>query len=85
MSPYVKTPVLESFFNKVPDRAREASNLIRNRQNFTKFTGEHLCQSLFFNKAAGLRTTTLLKKSSGVTGTKSRQVRLKDFWAHTLA
>ena len=23
--------------------------------NFTKFTGKHLCQSLFFNKAAGLR------------------------------
>ena len=24
-------------------------------RNFTKFTGKHLCQSLFFNKAAGLR------------------------------
>ena len=23
--------------------------------NFTKFTGKHLCQSLFFNKVAGLR------------------------------
>ena len=22
-------------------------------RNFTKFTGKHLCQSLFFNKAAG--------------------------------
>ena len=31
-------------------------------RNFTKFTGKHLCQSLFFNKAAGLRTATLLKK-----------------------
>ena len=30
--------------------------------NFTKFTGKHLCQSLYFNKVAGLRTTTLLKK-----------------------
>ena len=30
--------------------------------NFTKFTGKHLCQSLFFNKVAGLRPTTLLKK-----------------------
>ena len=26
------------------------------------FTGKHLCQSLFFNKAAGLRLATLLKK-----------------------
>ena len=29
-------------------------------RNFTKFTGKHLCQSLFFNKVAGLRP--LLKK-----------------------
>ena len=28
---------------------------------FTKFTGKHLCQSLFFNKVAGLRPATLLK------------------------
>ena len=31
-------------------------------KNFTKFTGKHLCQSLFFNKVAGLRPATLLKK-----------------------
>ena len=31
-------------------------------RNFVKFTGKHLCQSLFFNKVAGLRPTTLLKK-----------------------
>ena len=31
-------------------------------RNFTKFTGKHLRQSLFFNKVAGLRPTTLLKK-----------------------
>ena len=30
--------------------------------NFTKFTGKHLSQSLFFNKVAGLRAATLLKK-----------------------
>ena len=46
-------------------------------KNFTKFTGKHLCQSLFFNKVAGLRhrcfpvnfvkflTTTFLQNSSG--------------------
>ena len=32
-------------------------------RNFAKFTGKHLCQSLFFNKVAGLRPATLLKKS----------------------
>ena len=31
-------------------------------RNFTKFTGEYQCQSLFFNKVAGLRPVTLLKK-----------------------
>ena len=31
-------------------------------KNFTKFTGKHLCQSLFFNKVAGLRRATLLNK-----------------------
>ena len=31
-------------------------------RNFTKFTGKHLCQGLFFDKVAGLRPATLLKK-----------------------
>ena len=31
-------------------------------RNFTKFTGKHLCQSVFFNKVAGLGPATLLKK-----------------------
>ena len=33
-------------------------------RNVTKFTGKHLCQSLFFNKVAGLNSTTVLKKTS---------------------
>ena len=31
-------------------------------RNFAKFTGKHLCQSLFFNKVAGLNPAKLLKK-----------------------
>ena len=31
-------------------------------ENFAKFTGRRLRQSLFFNKVAGLRPATLLKK-----------------------
>ena len=31
-------------------------------RNFTKFTRKHLCQSLFFNKAAGVRLATFSKK-----------------------
>ena len=32
-------------------------------KNFPKFTGEHLRQSLFCNKIAGLRSATLLKET----------------------
>ena len=31
-------------------------------RNFVKFTGKYLCQSILFNKVAGLRPATLLKK-----------------------
>ena len=31
-------------------------------KSFAKFTEKRLCQSLFFNKVAGLRYATLLKK-----------------------
>ena len=31
-------------------------------KNFPKFIGKHLYQCLFFNKVAGLRPATLLKK-----------------------
>ena len=31
-------------------------------RNFAKLTGKHLCQSLFFNKVAGVRPATLFKK-----------------------
>ena len=31
-------------------------------RNLEKFRGKHLCQRLFFNKVAGLRLATLLKK-----------------------
>ena len=31
-------------------------------RNFEKFTGKHLLQSLSFNKVAGLRPATLLKR-----------------------
>ena len=31
-------------------------------RNFAKFTWKNLCQGLFFNKVAGLRISTLLKK-----------------------
>ena len=33
-------------------------------KNVTKFTGKKVCQSLFFNKVAGLRPAALLKKET---------------------
>ena len=47
--------------------------------NFAKFTGKHLCQSLFFNKTAGLRLALLLKKDSG---TGCFLWILGNFWEH---
>ena len=46
---------------------RSQSNIIHRRCSLrkgvlVKFTGKHLCQSLFFNIVVGLRTATLLKK-----------------------
>ena len=34
-------------------------------KNFTKFTGTHLCYSLFFNKVSGLRPAIFLQNTSG--------------------
>ena len=33
-------------------------------KNFTKLTGNHLCQGLFIDKVAGLRLVALLKNNS---------------------
>ena len=33
-------------------------------KNFAKLTGKYLCQSLFFNEVAGLRSATSLKKEA---------------------
>ena len=33
------------------------------KRNFAKFTGKHLCQSLFFNKVANLRTYEISKNT----------------------
>ena len=41
---------------------RKISQCILPFRNFEKFTRKHLCQSRLFNKVAGLRTVTLLKK-----------------------
>ena len=48
-----------SFRGSRPDVFCE-TNVLR---NLAEFTGKHLCQNFFFNKAAGLRPATLLKDS----------------------
>ena len=44
-------------------------------RNFTKFTGKHLCQSLFFNKVAGLCKSTFFTENLSTTA--SEKSRLK--------
>ena len=57
---YREIPVLESSFwrSSLPEVFCKKEVL----ENFAKFKGKHLCQSLFFNKVAGLRPATLFKK-----------------------
>ena len=33
-------------------------------KNFSKITGKHLCQGLFFNKVAGLKACNFIKKDT---------------------
>ena len=57
-------------------------------ENFTKFTGKHLCQSLFFNKVAGLRpavaaseqgpTKTIKQCKTKLTTSKDAYKKAKD-------
>ena len=49
-------------FRNFPKVATRCSMKIGVLRNFPKFTEKYLCQSLFFNKVAGLRLATLLKK-----------------------
>ena len=50
------------FIQKQPQKCSMKKGVLK---NFTKFTGKHMCQNLFFYKVAGLRLATLLKKDSG--------------------
>ena len=59
--------VLLSFTPKITNSNERSSNRSCSvkrdvLRNFAKFTGKHLCQSLFFNKVAGLMPKSLLKK-----------------------
>ena len=46
-------------FGKLQNSHQRCSIIKGVFRNFTKFTEKHLCQSLFFNKVAGLRTPFL--------------------------
>ena len=53
------TRFFDKFFRSSHQRCSMKKGVLK---IFTKFRGKHLCQSLFFNKAAGLGPATLLKK-----------------------
>ena len=57
-----KTNKLQSYFPKYRSSRSEVFCSKGALRNFGNFAGKHLCQSLFFNKVAGLRPATLLKK-----------------------
>ena len=58
--------VLRCSFNRFCEtRYAEAATSVKKSvpRYFAKFIGKYLCQSLFFNKVAGLRPATLIQKS----------------------
>ena len=60
---YGEIPVLEfSFWRSSPPEVFCKNEVLK---NFAKFKEKHLCQSLFFNTVAGMRSATLLKRDSG--------------------
>ena len=59
---FCEKDVLENFAGKQLCFHQRCSMKKGALRNFAKFTGKHLCQSLIFNKVAGLRPATLLKK-----------------------
>ena len=60
-SNYANQRQIKAFTEAVFQRCSIKKGVLK---NFTKFTGKHLCQSLFFNKVAGL-PATLLKRDLG--------------------
>ena len=46
-------------------------------RNFAKFTGKHLCRSLFFNKVAGLRPVTYFWSVFSCIGTEYRKIQIR--------
>ena len=52
---FISSPHFRSSRQRYPNK----KSVLR---NFTKFTGKHMCQNLFFNKVAGVRLSTSLKK-----------------------
>ena len=60
-----------SFLNKLTKRNSVLRGILRrcsvnkDLKNFAKFIGKHLCESLFFNKVAGRRPATSLKRGHG--------------------
>ena len=55
-------PALITLWSRVRSSQQRCSMKKGVLRNFTKFTGKHLCLSLSFNKVAGLKPATLLKK-----------------------
>ena len=58
---HVYSKLIDSIMFDGSDRSSRPEMLCKKGvlRNFTKFKGKHLCQSLFFNKVAGLRRLLL--------------------------
>ena len=61
-----EVPLRTNFYRTPPRSSHQRCSMKKGvLRNFTKFTGKHLCQTLFFSKVAGFRPATFLKRGSG--------------------
>ena len=66
---FMKDLVLSEATDRVVGNRSSRQEVFCNKdvlKNLTKFTGKHLCQSLFFNKVAGLQLYLKKDSSAGV-------------------
>ena len=64
---WVETFAVEFDYVLVSENQKQSPGAVLSKgvlKNSSKITGKHLWQSLFFNKVAGLRPATLLKKET---------------------
>ena len=70
---FIKPKLYVHFSNETRDRSSHGRSSVRKvvLRHLAKFTGKHLCQSLFFKKVAGLRRNSFTEHLQGTASKRS--------------